>query len=54
MRVHLAAQVLSRNVYNMLNDYCGEDIDKLNGYDSLLWIIDKVDTLIDIWNHPTD
>lgn len=54
MRVHLAAQVLSRNVHKMLSDYCGEDDNKLKEYDSLMYMIERLDTLIDIWNHPYD
>ena len=38
----------------MLKDYCGNNREKQKQYGSLMYIIRKLDTLIDIWNHPFD
>ena len=54
MRVHLAVQILSQNVLRMLTHYCDGDSKKEDEYSSLIFIIKRLDTVIDIWNHPLD
>ena len=51
MRVHLAAQILSNSVIDMLenNGFTKEQREK---YDSLISIITLLNNVIDIWNHP--
>ena len=38
----------------MLKKYCEGNKERVNEYDSLIFMIEKFDTLIDIWNHPLD
>ena len=54
MRVHLSVQILSQNVIRMLYNYCTDDNERLKEYNSLLFMVEKFDTVIDIWNHPLD
>ena len=38
----------------MLSAYCEGDMQKNIEYDSLLFMIEQFNTVIDIWNHPFD
>ena len=38
----------------MIYDYCGEDEVLKKEYSSLMRIIEMLDTVVDIWNHPAD
>ena len=53
MRVHLAVQVLSMSVLNMLKAYCNDNIEKLQEYEQLMMIDEKMNTVVDIWNHSS-
>ena len=54
MRVHLAVQVLSLSVLSMLQNYVGTNNEHKKEYESLLLVVEKLNTLVDIWNHPLD
>ena len=53
MRVHLAVQVISMSVLQMLRSYCKNNIDLEDEYSSIMLIIERVNTVVDIWNHPS-
>jgi len=53
MRVHLSVQVLSLSVFEMLKSYCKDNAERISQYSSLMLIIEKLNTVIDIWNHPS-
>ena len=52
MRVHLSARILSKNVQRILEDHCESNPELTKEYKRLMEIIVKLDTVIDIWNHP--
>ena len=54
MRVHVSVQIISQNVLKMLKIYCEGNKERVNEYDSLIFMIEKFDTLINIWNPPLD
>ena len=53
MRVHLAVQVLSLSVHEMITSYCRGNPERSKRYSSILLIIEKINTVVDIWNHPS-
>ena len=53
MRVHLVVQVLSMSVLEMLKSYCKDNIERLDEYSSIMLIVEKLNTVVDIWNHPS-
>ena len=50
MRVHLAAQILSNTVLDMLDNNLNDD--EKEKYESLYSTVRQLNTVIDIWNHP--
>lgn len=60
MRVHFAVQILSQSVIEMIDGYIAssesqEEQEELRlTYKSLLEVIEKLNVMIDIWNHYTD
>lgn len=57
MRVHFAVQILSKSVIEMIERYISssESQEELRlKYKSLLEVIEKLDVMVDIWNHYTD
>ena len=54
MRVFLSGQILTQSVLTMLKDYCGDNKKRLEEYSSLMLMIERFDTVIDIWNHYRD
>ena len=50
MRVHLAVQVLSSSVINLIDRYTKDDCDKMKMYAPLKNIIHACDRVVDIWN----
>ena len=53
MRVHLAVQVLSLSVHEMISNYCKNNEERMKRYSSLLLFVEKINTVVDIWNHPS-
>lgn len=57
MRVHFAVQVLSKSVIEMIEGYisASEEVAICRSkYKSLLQVMEKLDVMVDIWNHYTD
>ena len=52
MRAHLTVQVLSMSVLEMLKSYCKDNIERMDEYSSVILIVEKLNTVVDIWNHP--
>ncbi|EJK64027.1 hypothetical protein THAOC_15281 [Thalassiosira oceanica] len=52
MRVFLAIQIPSQTCIKMIKDHCDSDKneDKLEDYEPMIKLFDKVDRLVDIWN----
>ena len=53
MRVHLVVQVLSLSVHEMITRYCRGNLERTKRYSSLLLIVEKINTVVEIWNHPS-
>ena len=50
MQVHLVVQVLSMSVFNMITLYYKNNIKRLKEYKQLMMIVEKLNTIVDIWN----
>lgn len=53
MIVFLAVQVLSISVYGLIEKYVEGDDVLSKEYSSLLLLVEKMNHLVDIWNHPS-
>ena len=53
MRVHLSVQVLSLSVFEMLKKHCHNNDGRTKDYASLMLIVQRLNTVVDVWNHPT-
>ena len=52
MRVHLSVQVLSLSMLEMLKSYYQDNVDSTYEHASFMVIIKRLNTVVDIWNHP--